>query len=415
MKIIDRIKAARNAFRGKSAETLTLDQFLAAFGISSSLEGAALNEATYFTCLKVLSESIGKLPVGVFLKTPQAGVVSDTAHRWWRALHTRPNPYMTARDFWTLMENWRNHYGNAYAYIDDRDIKHPMLWPLDPEKVRIYYDDAKRIADVSDIYYRYIDRNGRMTVYKSAEVLHFKSHLTEGGLVGISVSEELASTIDSQIRAQKLLEKLYANGMTAKAVLQYTGGLSDKSVQALIEAVKEYSSNTNTDQIIPLPVGFSMQPLNLKLADAQFFELKQLTATQIAAAFGVKPSQIGDYSKSSYASAEAQQLAFLVDTLLFNVTGYDQELTGKLLTEEEESRGKIVKTKTDVLLLAAPQTKVDTLSKAVGNFILTPNEARAELDKPAVEGGDKLIGNGSTISLSKVDSQYGSNNAGKED
>lgn len=406
MRFRDRIKAARLAFKGKSAETLTLEQFLTSFGIDSRLEGAPLNEATYFTCIKVLSESIGKLPFGVMLSTKETGVVSRTDHRWWRALHTRPNPYMSARDFWALLEMYRNHYGNAYAWIDDlRDPSHPQLWPLDPTCVDIYYDDAKRLDTVTDVYYRYTSKSG-VRVFKSAEIIHLKTHLTRSGLVGIPVCEQLASTILGQLRSQKMMNKLYENGMTAKAVLNYTGGLNDKNVSALIESIKEYASNTNTDQVIPLPPGYSMQPLNLKLADAQFFELRQLSATQIASAFGVKPSQIGDYSKSSYATAEAQQLAFLIDTLLFNVVGYDQELTGKLLLPEEESQGLIVKAKTDVLLRADTKTKIETLSKAVSTFLFTPNEARAELDKPAMEGGNRLYGNGATISLENVDQQY---------
>lgn len=406
MRLIDRMKAAGRVLVGKSAEVLTLKQFMAAFGIDTSLEGAPLNEATYFTCIKVLSESIGKLPFGVMLNTDKTGVVSRQEHRWWRALHTRPNPYMTARDFWTLMEQYRNHNGNAYAWIDERDFDHPQLWPLDPDNVTIYYDDALRLSDAPDIYYRYRDKNG-MRVYKSAEIVHLKTHLTKAGLVGIPVCEQLLSTIEGQLRAQSMMNKLYENGMTAKAVLNYTGGMNDKNVKALVESIKEYAQNTNTDQVIPLPPGYSMQPLNLKLADAQFFELKQLSALQIAAAFGVKPSQIGDYSQSSYATAEAQQLAFLIDTLLFNIIGYEQELIGKLLLPDEEAQGLIVKAKTDVLIRTDMKTKIETLSKAVSSFLYTPNEARAELDKPAMEGGDRLYGNGAAIALTDVGAQYG--------
>ena len=40
---------------------------------------------------------------------------------------------------------------------------------------------------------------------------------------------------------------------------------------------------------------YKRQPLDIKLSDSQFFELKKYTALQIAAAFGVKPNQINDY------------------------------------------------------------------------------------------------------------------------
>ena len=37
---------------------------------------------------------------------------------------------------------------------------------------------------------------------------------------------------------------------------------------------------------------------------------------------------------------------------------------------------------------------------------MTPNEARERLDLPAKEGGDQLIGNGSTIPITEVGKQW---------
>ena len=43
--------------------------------------------------------------------------------------------------------------------------------------------------------------------------------------------------------------------------------------------------------------------------------------------------------KSSYASAEAQQLSFYVDTLLYILKQYEEELNYKLLSREEIDNG----------------------------------------------------------------------------
>jgi HK97 family phage portal protein len=164
-----------------------------------------------------------------------------------------------------------------------------------------------------------------------------------------------------------------------------------------------------------MPVGFSLQPLNLKLADSQFLELRQYSALQIASAFGVKPYQVGDYTKSSYASAEAQQLSFLIDTLLFIVKQYEEELENKLLTTDEVAKGYHIKFDTSVLLRTEFKTMVDTLSSAVGNFLMTPNEARERLDLPSKEGGDKLLGNGASIPVEYTGAQYITNTAREEE
>ena len=406
MTLKNRIKAAARAFRKKSNEELTLAQFLESFGISADASGPALSEATYFACLKVLSESIGKLPFRVLKRTEKGGVVPQMHHPYWRTVYIAPNRYMTATAFWSLMELCRNHYGNAYAAIDTSDPKRPQLWPMDPRHVRVVVDDARILSEQGDVYYCYTAENGKKYVYSSEEVLHFKSHLTLDGIVGVSVQEQLASTIQGQIKAQKVVNDLYSSGMTAKAVLQYTGSLSDKNTSTLVNLVNEYAKADTSGRVIPIPVNFNLTPLNIKLADSQFVEIKQYTALQIAAAFGVEPSQIGDYSKSSYASAEAQQLSFLVDTLLYIVKGYGEELTTKLIFDDQIAAGVNIKAQTDVLLRADQHTQIQTYSTAVNSFLFTPNEAREKLDLPAVEGGDRLLGNGASIPISDVGNQY---------
>ena len=397
--------------RKKSAATdeqMTLNQLISWLGVHGVAEGE-LSEATYFACVKVLSESIGKLPLRLMAATPDKGVVPMMAHRYYRTLNERPNRFMSASVFWTYMEYCRNHFGNAYAKIDESDPSHPQLWPLDPRSMKVYYDDARRLDQVPDVYYVYSTASGTVT-YGSEEILHFKSHQTLDGLVGVSVREQLASTIQGNIKAQKMVNKMYDSGMTAKAVLQYTGNLKDESVAQLTKGIEAYAKgemkNRGIENIIPMPLGMQLTPLSLKLADSQFLEVKQYSALQIAAAFGVKPYQVGDYTKSSYASAEAQQLSFLVDTLLFNIKQYEEELSWKLLTDQESGKGMGAKFNTGVLLRTEFQNMVTTLAQAVQSFLFTPNEARERLDLPHKEGGDALLGNGNAIPVQFAGSQY---------
>lgn len=417
MTILERIKSAAAAFTRKSAsDEMTLNQLLDFLGVHN-VHGEAMQEAVYFACIKVLSESIGKLPLKVQQFTPDRGIRVAREHQYYRMLNERPNRYMSASVFWTFMELCRNHWGNAYALIDTSNPQRPQLWPLNPEYVKVYYDDVRKLKDAHDVYYQYSTKDG-VIILGSEEVLHFKGSNTLDGLVGISVREQLLSTIQGNVKAQALLNRMYDNGMTAKAVLNYVGSLNDANVQTLIKQVEEYiqgGEKKSGEQLIPMPVGMSLTPLNLKLADSQFLEIKQYTALQIASAFGVKPYQVGDYTKSSYASAEAQQLNFLVDTLLYIVKQYEEEIAYKLLTDKEEASGFHVKFNTAVLLRADLKTQIEALSLAVNSFLYTPNEAREFLDKPAVEGGDKLLGNGASIPVDATGAQYTKTNGKEED
>ena len=111
---------------------------------------------------------------------------------------------------------------------------------------------------------------------------------------------------------------MYESGFTAKFAVQYTGDLNSENTKSFLSQIANYAKGKfeTSKGLIPIPPGSSLTPLNTKLGDNEFLELKRYSASQIAAAFGIKPIQINDYTKASYASSENQNLAFLVDTLL---------------------------------------------------------------------------------------------------
>lgn len=412
MKFSKRLKTAVNVLFDKSErDTVTLNELYKFLGIDTNTDEDVLSEATYFACMKVLREAIGKLPLNLLRYNEKNGVEKMRDHPLYYILHDRPNPYMTASTFWSSVEYNRNHFGNAYVWIQGAgaNIK---LWLLPSNEVEVWYDDAKILANQPDLYYLW-STCGKVYRFGSEEILHFKASDTLNGVTGVAIKDQLKMTIGGAVKSQKMINKMYATGFTAKAVLQYTGSLSDENVKLFTKGVQKYAkgelSEEGIENIIPIPLGAQITPLNVKLADSQFIEVKQYTALQIASAFGIKPNQIGDYTKSSYASAEAQQLSFYVDTLLFIIKQYEEELTHKLLTDKEIADGYHFKFNVAVILRADLATQINTLSVGVSNFIYTPNEARAMLDLEAKDGGDRLLGNGASIPVEMTGAQYAQN------
>ena len=119
-------------------QTVERQALLDFLGISD--DGEALGEATYFACIKILSEAIGKMPFKIMRTTSGGGIKTAEKHELYRLLAIRPNPYMTATHFWSTVEINRNHYGNAYVWITGAG-KNTNLWCLPPESVEIYCDD----------------------------------------------------------------------------------------------------------------------------------------------------------------------------------------------------------------------------------------------------------------------------------
>jgi HK97 family phage portal protein len=128
-------------------------------------------------------------------------------------------------------------------------------------------------------------------------------------------------------------------------------------------------------------------------------DLKKLSAREIAAAFGIKPHQINDLEKSSYAAVDALNQQFYIDTLLPIVTGYEQEYDYKLFSTDDIQSDHRVKFNIDVVLRATLKDRMSAYSQAIQNGVYTPADARAKEDLPFVEGSDVLLVNGTMIPI----------------
>jgi len=268
VKLTSRIKAAYNILTNKSGKEIETQQLLDFLGLRGTKE-KALSEATYFACLKVLSESVGKLPLKLLRHQENNGVITARQHVLYSTLHDRPNPYMTSTVFWSTIEQNRNHFGNAYALIKGAGSK-MSLWILPSDEVEIWYDDKKILSDIPDIYYMY-SHGGKIYQFSSEQILHFKTSNTFDGIKGIAVKEQLKITIEGNIKAQKMLNNMYKSGFTAKAVVQYTSDLSEKNLTKFKEKIEKFAGSDlddkETKNIIPIPIGTSLTPLNIKLAE----------------------------------------------------------------------------------------------------------------------------------------------------
>ena len=210
--------------------------------------------------------------------------------------------------------------------------------------------------------------------------------------------------------SQKFIKNLYETGLTGKVAVEYTADLNEDLRKNLISTIETATSANSALTYIPIPAGMKLNPLNLKLTDAQFLELKKYTALQIAGAFGIK---LNDYEKSSYANSEAQQQAFLTDTMLVILKGLEEELASKLLTSEELQQGYFFKFNVDVVLRATFSQRMEGYAKARQNGWLSANDIRGKEDMPHIpeeDGGNAYLINGNMIPL-KVAMEGGSQNA----
>lgn len=396
-----------NRFRGSPTKGMTEEDFAEWLGIGYRNK-SELREVTYYTCMKILSETMGKLPIKVYEWKKKQGRVRADPDSTSKLLNGRPNPHMTPSIFFATVENNRNHFGNGYVWIQRKISRNGSenigLWIMQSDCVTPIYDNTGIFGGQGKIYYQYTDPlDGEMYVFPEMDVTHLKTSMTLDGLTGIPVRDMLGYVVEGASQSQQYMSNLYKGGMTASMALQYAGEIDDSRIKLLQKKYDKYLSGPkNAGKIVPVPAGMQLQPLNYKLTDAQFFELKKYSALQIAGAFGVKPNQINDYEKSSYANSEMQQLSFLVDTMLFPLKQYEEELTYKLYIGTEKS----CKFNEKAILRTDSKTQMEILAQGVQNGMRKVNEARELLDLPRDPDGDVLLMNGNFIPVKMAGEQY---------
>lgn len=404
LKFLDKLAIKRVQNMAESAgNTLSLSDINDFFGRNISPNGPDISEITYFICLKTLSEALGKMPV--YLVDGEKRRIAQ--HETTPVLGISPNPNMTPAQLFSYMEYCRNHYGNAYAYpLRDRNGTLIGLYPLDPRQVTIWVDNISTFT-TRKYYYQYLDTDSGQTYWiLPDDIIHVRSWLMgDRGYAGKSVREILANYMAGNKASQAFLTDMYQHGLTANLVVKYVGDLSKENQKKLVEQMTSIAGQ-RSDRILPLPANWDVQPLNLSLQDSQFFELKKYSALQVAAAFGIKPNHLNNYEKSSYANSTAQNLSFYVDTLLFNLTMYEQELTRKLLTQKEQGSGMHFEFNVSVILRGDPKQQAEALQTYVSSGIYTVNEARRKAGLPPVPGGDVNLINGSYAPLADAGKAY---------
>ena len=116
-------KALVQASSSPEREYFSLLDFLGVTKISEN----KMSQATYFACLKILTESMGKLPLKLMRTMPDGGEQAAVGHPLYGVLKYRPNRLMTSTGFWGTMELQRNEEGNAYALITGRGSKTQLI------------------------------------------------------------------------------------------------------------------------------------------------------------------------------------------------------------------------------------------------------------------------------------------------
>ncbi|MED4693790.1 phage portal protein [Peribacillus frigoritolerans] len=409
----------KNEVKERNTFGLNSPDFLRLFLGDDFMNDDDMSDVTYNVCLRILSESLSKLPLKMYQDT-DSGLVRVTDHPAYKVLR-KPNPTTSPSSFWAAIELNRNQHGNAYAYIErnpNGTLKH--LWVLPSTDVQVKFGERGIFGQVNAVWYHYQDKQtGKQYKFHSDEVLHFKTSVSFDGYMGLSIRQMLGTQIDNSKRATGYLNNYYKTGLMGKGYLTYENNMniSEAEAHAFAKGVTAHAGGSDKGGTLPIvPPGFKLETLNMNMVDAQFLPISKYTSLQIASAFGIKPSFLNDYDKGNYANVETQQRDFYINTLLPILKAYEEEISSKLLLEREIDAGYKFEFNPNVILRADYEKQVNGLVKLTGAGILSSDEGRDALGYASRGGNaDELFVNSANVKIDDIEKPDTSKGGGKID
>ena len=138
-----------------------------------------------------------------------------------------------------------------------------------------------------------------------------------------------------------------------------------------------------------LPNNWKIDQPAMTSTDAQFLEHRLEQVREIARIFGVPPTMLFELSRATWSNAEQMAATFLQLCLRPWLDRWQDAYATVLLTEDEQDNFYF-EFVIDDLLRADTAGRTDAFGKLVAMRAMTPNEVRAAMNLPAIDGGDEL-------------------------
>lgn len=366
------------------------------FGGGRTTAGVNVSPKTAITCpavyapIRLLAGTISIMPAGLYRRNPSGGQEVASENPLHDLVASRPNGWMTSAVFRRTLTEWALAYGNGYARVIDPGMP-TALEPMHPSRVMPFRDSQNRV------WYRYSAKRGPVLTLAADEVLHLRHGPLKDDtdeLEAQSVIDLNRETIGLAMAATEYLGRFFANYAVPKGAIEIPGKLNDEAAKLLRESwERRHAGLDNAHRLAIFDGGMKFHEIGMTNKDAEFLGLYRTISADIAAkVYGTPPHLVGDTEKqTSYGTGIEQQNLALIAYVVGPIVQEWEEALGVSLLSERARRRYFFDFSEDGLLRGDFKSRMDGLQIAVQWGIMTPNEARAKLGLPPIDGGDSRM------------------------
>jgi HK97 family phage portal protein len=356
------------------------------FGVVPSTSGVTVTASTalrvpaVLQAVRLISENVGSMPCKLYREEGDSKEAAKD-HSASRLVHNRANEWTSAGQLRVDLTMDALMHGAGYALVDRANDGRPIfLRRLAPGTVQ------RRFEDDNTPFYLVTDKNRRQVRLSYRDVLYVPAF---GDTSPITLGKE---AIGLAAILERDAAQLFGSGRRPSVILKSDERFPEndagtKRFKNLLKDYRRWQADPNCPLILPPKTGIE-QPA-MTSTDAQFLEHRLEQAREIARIFGVPPTMIYELSRGTWSNTEQMAASFLQLCLRPWLDRWQDAYATVLLTEDEQD-DHYFEFVIDDLQRADAAGRAEIFGKLVAMRAMTPNEVRAAMNLPAIDGGDEL-------------------------
>lgn len=340
----------------------------------------SLQVSAVYSCVNLIADTESQLPAQVYQRDGDRRI-RRSDHPVDRLLSGNVNDFQQRRGFVKTLETCRQLHGNGYAQIERDASGAPVgLWPLNA---------APRRNESGGLIYQ-----AGGDELNPADVVHIRG-LSQNGLVGLSPIAAARHSIELSMLTEAFGRRFFKHDAKSGGFIIQPGETNARQKRAKSESL---SSSEDGGQGGPsmahkpkiLDPGAKYIPVTIAPEEAQFLQTRSFQIEEIARLYRVPLPLLGHMEKTTSWGGGIEQLmiSFAQFTVAPLAMDWEQELSAKLLTDEERAQGYYVRLDMRGLLRGDMAARAAFYQSAVQNSWMTPNEVRSREELDPLPGGD---------------------------
>lgn len=344
----------------------------------------AMKISTVFSCVRVLSETVGSLPIHLYSVDNKTNKKTKAYnHPLYDILNLEPNKDMTSITFWEVCIVHLCLNGNFYAQIiRNRAGAVLELIPLIASNVTKY-----RLDDNSIIF---TYNNGKTTYELRQEEVFEIIGFSKDGWTGMSPIQYQRDSLGLSKSAENYGARFFKNNATPPMVVKIPQKLTKDQYENMRESWQKAHSGDNAHKIAIIDQGGDISKVGLSNSDSQFLETRQFQKSEICGMYRVPPHLVADLSKSSFSNISEQSQELVKYTLQPYISRIEKSIKKQLLKEDERQK-YFAKFNVDGLLRGDIKSRFESYTAGRNMGVYSANEIREKEDMNPIEGGDTYL------------------------